>query len=82
MGKHDILDIVKDFSIPDKILLVEAILKQIREAEEFTTGSVEDNQSEYSGEEVLAFAGILDERSAKDMESAVLDSRKIDLDGW
>lgn len=79
MGNNDILRIINEYSIPDRIRLVEAILKMIRE-EEVLMGA--PKEEEFSGEGVLAFAGILDEESAKEMQDAVDDSRKIDTDEW
>jgi hypothetical protein len=82
MGKSEILSIVNGYPISDRIRLVEAILKKIREEEEMARGKEPAEEIEYSGESILMFAGILNEESAKTMEEAIEDSRKIDLDEW
>lgn len=73
MGKTDILDIVNRFSIADRLRLVEEILRTIRE---------EEVEEKHSGNELLEFAGIINDEEAAEMKSAVLESREIDLDGW
>lgn len=73
MGKTDILDIVNRFSIADRLRLVEEILRTIRE---------EEVKEKHSGNELLEFAGIINDEEAAEMKSAVSESREIDLDGW
>lgn len=73
MGKTDILDIVNRFSIADRLRLVEEILRTIRE---------EEVEEKHSGNELLEFAGIINDEEAAEMKSAVSESREIDLDGW
>ncbi len=73
MGKTDILDIVNRFSVADRLRLVEEILRTIRE---------EEVEEKHSGNELLEFAGIINDEEAAEMKFAVSESREIDLDGW
>ena len=73
MGKTDILEIVNSFSISDRLRLVEEILRTIRE---------EEVTDIHSGNELLEFAGIISEKEAKEMKTAVAESRKLDLTGY
>jgi hypothetical protein len=73
MGKTDILDIVNRFSIADRLRLVEEILRIIRE---------EKVNEDHSGNDLLEFAGIINDDEAQEMKSAISESREIDIDGW
>ncbi|MEN0006721.1 MAG: hypothetical protein AAF798_21385 [Bacteroidota bacterium] len=75
MGQSDILEIVNGYPISDRILLVEAILKKIREEEQLLSAA-KTTEQDYSGESILEFAGILDKESAKEMKAAVEESRR------
>lgn len=75
MGKHDILELISTFTVPERLQLIEEIIKGIREEE-----SLKEVESETP--QILELAGILDEKEAQEMEEAVQESRKIDLDNW
>ena len=74
MGRADILNVVNEFSVPDRLRLVEAILRKIREEE--------SEPLDCSGVGLLDLAGIMNEDEATLMKEAVSESRQIDLDGW
>ncbi|NBC24317.1 MAG: hypothetical protein GVX78_01720 [Bacteroidetes bacterium] len=78
MNENEILNIVNNYSIADRIRFIEAVVQKIREEE---LGLLPIRVG-YSGENLLEFAGIWNEESAMQMEKAVEESRKIDLDEW
>jgi len=78
MNENEILNIVNHYSIADRIRFIEAVVQKIREEE---LGLLPIRVG-YSGENLLEFAGIWNEESAMQMEKAVEESRKIDLDEW
>lgn len=81
MGRTDLLNIINGFPITERILLIEAILKQIRE-EERSGVALKETVAPYSGEGLLEFAGALSDDEADKMQKAVLETRKIDHDEW
>lgn len=81
MGRTDLLNIINGYPVTERILLVEAILKQIRE-EERSGIAAKETVATYSGEGLLEFAGALSAEEADKMQKAVLEARKIDHDEW
>ncbi|MEL6834347.1 MAG: hypothetical protein AAFP77_15235 [Bacteroidota bacterium] len=68
----DIIKIVNEYSVAERLMLIEQLLKTIREE------SVKEN----SFVDLSEFTGIIDDDEATSMKDAVNDARKIDLDGW
>ena len=80
LSSKQIIALIKGFPISERLQIVEAILKDIRQesvASEQTKASKEN-----SGPSILQFAGILDEEEARDFKEAVKDCRKIDIEEW
>ena len=75
MGKNDILELINTFSVSERLELVAEIIKAIREEEG-------EKEPESGTPQILELAGILNEEEAGEMEEAVQESRKVDLDGW
>ncbi len=76
MGRTDLLNIINGYPVTERILLVEAILKQIRE-EERSQAAPEETVAPYSGAGLLEFAGALSDEEADNMQQAILEARKI-----
>ena len=75
MGRTDLLNIINGYPVTERILLVEAILKQIRE-EERSEAAPKETVTPYSGEGLLEFAGTLSDEEADDMQKAIQEARK------
>lgn len=82
MGSTDVLSIVNGYPIAERILLVEAILKRIREENEVKPNIDEPCTGGYPGTDLVEFAGILNDREAAEMEEAIVEARKIDKHEW
>ena len=76
MGMIDILKMVNEYPVSDRLILIEEILKSIRKESD----QVEETKTPES--DLSEFIGIIDDEEAASMKLAVEDSRKIDLDGW
>jgi hypothetical protein len=76
MGRTDLLNTINGFPVTERILLVEAILKQIRE-EERSGIAPKETVATYSGEGLLEFAGALSDEEAERMQQAIREDRKI-----
>ncbi|MEO0684765.1 MAG: hypothetical protein AAFY76_06865 [Cyanobacteria bacterium J06649_11] len=72
----DILKMVNEYPVSDRLILIEEILKSIRKESD----QVEETKTTES--DLSEFIGIIDDEEAASMKLAVEDSRKIDLDGW
>ena len=79
MGRTDLLNIINGYPVTERILLVEAILKQIREEEERSEAALKETVTPYSGEGLLEFAGTLSDEEADEMQKAIQESRKVML---
>lgn len=79
---HSLLNLINDLSLSDRLMIVEAVLKGIREEEnrKEKKGTLSMEPATYPG--ILSMAGIWTEAEAKVFEEAVAESRKIDPDGW
>lgn len=75
MSRNDVIYSIKNLPINDRLLIVEEILKSIREDNAPSIPS-------YNGKNLLDFAGIITEKEAVKMEKAVEECRKIDVDEW
>jgi len=80
LSSKQIIALIKGFPILDRLLIVEAILKDIRQ--ESVAAEKAEALKESSSPAILQFAGILDEEEARDFKEAVKDCRKIDRDEW
>lgn len=80
LSNKQIIAWIKGFPISERLLIVEAILQDIRRE----SAAVEQTEAfkENSGPFILQFAGILDEEETRNFEEAVKDCRKIDKEGW
>ena len=76
MGRTDLLNIINGYPVTERILLIEAILKQIRE-EERSEAAPKETVAPYSGEGLLEFSGALSEEEAERMQQAISKARKI-----
>lgn len=75
MIKSEVITHIKELSLADRFLLVEEILKSIREESPFL--ELNYKQKVAGGAALMAFAGILDEKEAAIFEEAVAEARKI-----
>ena len=82
MGSLDVLNVVNGYPIAERILLVEAILKKIREERALLYSENIPHRESCSGSDLVIFAGILTDREASEMEDAILEARKIDAHEW
>ncbi len=81
ISSNDVIKLIKSFSITERLMIVEEILRAIREenaVQKVTEGAEEKN----SEQTILSLAGVIDEEEAKVLTSAVEESRKIDRDEW
>lgn len=83
MSTIDILRVVNRYPVSERLLLVEAILKAIREEEH----KVEHNTSPTTNtsealKDFRSFIGILNEQEADAMSAAISESRQVDLNEW
>ena len=82
MSKSDILSLIKAYPIGERLIIIEEVLRSIREERELLDENREDHAELYEGKELLEFAGILNKEEAKEMNTAIEESRKIDVDEW
>lgn len=76
-----ITHLVKNFSIHERLLIIEEILRSILE-ERVTPSEQLPELGKTDEPEILSLAGILDEEEADEMNSAIEESRKIDRHEW
>lgn len=79
---NDVIKLIKGLSLPERLKIVEEILKNIREETLRAKKTVDPEKETGQGPAILKFAGIMDDDEAKVWESAVAESRKIDEDEW
>ena len=81
ISSNEIINLIKGFSLIERLIIVEEILRNIREEnlEQKVAGQYKEKKS---GPAILNLAGIIDEEQAKVLNSAVEESRKIDRDEW
>jgi hypothetical protein len=75
---EEVILILKKLSLSDRLLIIEEILKDIREANK-TEAEREDRNIEPA---ILSFAGIMTDADAKVFDSSVDESRKVDSNEW
>ena len=82
-SSSELISLIKGFSISDRLIIVEEILKDIRQEnlpEVLASSSSEQERS--SKPSILSLAGIFDEGEAAVFTGAIEESRKIDSDEW
>lgn len=72
---NEVISLIKDLSLTQRLKIAEEILRSIRE--EILEGEVLNPARKGNTQDILKFAGIMDEEEAKVWESAVAESRKI-----
>ncbi len=78
----EIIKLIKGLSLSERLKVVEAILRSIREDEMFRKEVRKEEAEGLIAPAILTFAGIFNEEEASNFESAVAESRKIDEDAW
>jgi hypothetical protein len=81
MTGSEIINLIKGFSLSEKLRLVEEILRNIREENISIREQIETKEKK-DKPAILSFAGILNEEEATVFDSAVEESRKIDENEW
>lgn len=81
ISSSEVINLIKSFSIAERLMIVEEILRNIREENVVSVGK-EIPQEENAEPAILGLAGIIDEEEADLMTNAVEESRKIDRDEW
>ncbi len=81
ISSSEIINLIKSFSIAERLMIVEEILRNIRE-ENVAPVVKEVSKEENTEPAILSLAGVIDEEEADVMTSAVEESRKIDRDEW
>ena len=81
ISSNEVINLIKSFSITERLMIVEEILRNIRE-ENVVPVAKEDSKEENTEPAILRLAGVIDDEEADVMTSAVEESRKIDRDEW
>jgi len=74
-SKNQIINSIEQLSVNEKLIIVEAILKSIRE------NNTSENQAD-SKPGILELAGNITNKEATEWQNAINDGRKIDLNEW
>ncbi|MCO6488273.1 MAG: hypothetical protein J5I98_07650 [Phaeodactylibacter sp.] len=77
----DIINLIKDLSLSERLKIVEEILRDIREVG-LEPKAANSSKDAHKGLAILNLAGIMNEEEAKMWDSAVAEARKIDEDEW
>jgi len=81
VSSNEIINLIKGFSLSERLLIVEEILRNIRE-ENVKNKELPKTIDIKEVSPILSFMGILDDKEADLMESAIEESRKIDGNEW
>lgn len=81
ISSNEVINLIKSFSITERLMIVEEILRNIRE-ENVVPVVKDDSKEEDTEPAILSLAGVIDEEEADVMTSAVEESRKIDRNEW
>jgi hypothetical protein len=81
ISSNELINLIKGFSITERLMIVEEILRNIRE-ENVTTEMTENSKEANAEPAILSLAGVIDKEEADVMTSAVEESRRIDRDEW
>lgn len=82
LESSEVIKLIKDLSLTDRLRIAEEILKSIREDQIFRKKEFDTKEEKGNSPAILALAGIFDEEEAKIFENAIAQSRKIDEDEW
>jgi hypothetical protein len=77
LSSSEVISLIKGFSLSERLLIVEEILRNIRE-ENIKNKELPKMNIKNEISPILSFVGILDNKEADLMESAIDESRKID----
>lgn len=78
---NELITLINNFSLTDRLLIVEEILRGIREDEAAPLkGKKEGSASEKP--KILEMIGVIDHEEAELMKAAVKEARKIDANEW
>ena len=80
LSSSDVINVVRGFSVQERLMIVEAILRNIREENKNSDNTNTLDSKEES--DILGFAGIIDEEEATIFQEAIKESRNIDKDEW
>ena len=75
---HELISLINNFSLAEKLLIIEEVLKGIREEESTPLKEAEEAEKP----RILEMAGIINDEEAEQMKTAVEESRKIDVNEW
>lgn len=81
VSSNEVISLIKSFSLSERLLIVEEILRNIRE-ENVKNKELPKTIEENEVSPILSFVGILDDKEANLMENAIDESRKIDSHEW
>ena len=73
---YDVLKLMKELSLTERLLIVEETLRNIREESSRKKVSTEEEPT------ILKLAGIIDQDEASVFKNAIEESRKVDINGW
>lgn len=76
VSSDEVVKLVESFSLTERLLIVEEILKSIRK-EKLEVERVEDARPG-----ILALAGIISDNEAESWHEAIDEARKIDVHEW
>ena len=77
VSANELINLINEFSLTDRLKIVEEVLRSIREEK---TEMIE--REEKTEPRILELAGIFDESEAAEFKTAVEESRKIDKNEW
>jgi len=81
ISSTEVVNLIRGFSTTERLKIVEEILRNIRE-ENNDYLSKDHSKNESFEPAILNFAGIITEKEADVLRSAVAESRKIDRNEW
>jgi hypothetical protein len=76
ISSHEVIQLIEGFSLRERLIIIEEVLKNIREDKSIELPKIETQPS------ILSLAGIMDDEEAKVWYGAVEDARKIDQNEW
>lgn len=79
MGKNEILNIINTFPVSKRLELIQSILADIKVENELSKNKPIKSSM---GKDLMEFAAVWDESTAKDFQKSLSDCRKIDLNEW
>lgn len=76
ISSHEVIQLIEGFSLRERLIIIERVIKNIREDKSIELPKSEPEPS------LLSLAGIMDDEEAKVWYGAVEDARKIDHHEW